>query len=520
MTEVLLGFEKGTAAPVNIGITHSVFAAITRAGKSETVKAAVARSKTIRFLILDVKKPRDYADLGVPVPIYVEDTTEPLMLKRLLESQSHLALKFEFPELLKVCKKASTYPEILDAVTQGLEAKSHPIVKDKLLVLQHLLTRLVKELQQTPISDKLELTDRINVMDLSDVSKELQQLAVHSTLKTLLKHHENIVVIADEFHRFAPQYGSNPSKDTVTDFIKEGGAKHLWLWVIDQTITGVDKQILKQCWLWVLGKQREVNEAKRTLDQIPFKTGLTDKAIMRLKVGHFIVCTEDFAKVTYVWLPGVPRDLAKQVARGDVDVRKVIPFLEQEENDLIWKEKYEQEKRRREDLEAKIVKLETRRDELEQHLGRADSELERLFALEKDVEAIEQIKQGLRQLIPAPIPIPPGPDPGSNPADVHLTQAIPNVILKKDLPTVETNETTWQGRIVSLVAAGFFDNPQKLKAVQDELDRAFAIRGRSGTISNELAKLCPMRILQREHDGSSWSYRAFPGVKDRIAEAD
>ena len=170
--QIVLGFERESIEPVTIGITHTVFAAITRAGKSETVRAAVARSEDVRFLILDVKRPRDYADLGVQVPIYIEEKTEPLMLKRLLESQSHLALKFEFPELLKVCKKATTYPEILDEVNKGLEAKKHPIVKDKLLVLQHLLTRLVNELEQTPISDKLELKNRINIMDLSDVAKK------------------------------------------------------------------------------------------------------------------------------------------------------------------------------------------------------------------------------------------------------------------------------------------------------------------------------------------------------------
>lgn len=244
---IRIGFEKGTAEAVNVNITHTVVAGITRSGKSETVKALISRAEDSRFLIFDVKRPRDYGGVGTEIPIFVEEKTDPLMLKRLLESQSHLALKFEFPELIKVCKKEDTFEGILNAVNEGLQSKVHPIVENKLLVLQHLLSKLVDELERTPISDELELKDRINVMDLNGVSLELQQLAVHSTLKRILERESNLIVVLDEAHRFIPQSGSNASKETVTTFIKEGGAKGLWLWLVDQTITGIDKQVLKQC---------------------------------------------------------------------------------------------------------------------------------------------------------------------------------------------------------------------------------------------------------------------------------
>jgi len=118
---IRIGFEKGTGKPVEITVHHTVFSGITRSGKSETVHAYISRAEGLRFLIFDVKRPRDYAGIGVEVPIYVEEKTDPLMLKRLLESQSHLRLKFEFPELIKVCKRRDTYQSILNEINRNLE---------------------------------------------------------------------------------------------------------------------------------------------------------------------------------------------------------------------------------------------------------------------------------------------------------------------------------------------------------------------------------------------------------------
>lgn len=490
-SKIVLGFESGSGEPVSIGITHTVFAGITRVGKSETVKTAILRSTDIRFLILDVKKPRDYDGLGVEIPIYIEEKTDPLMLKRLLESQSHLALKFEFPELLKVCKKEKTYKMVLDAVTEGLEAKVHPIVKDKLLVLQHLLSRLVKELEAIPIVDTLELKNRINVMDLSDVSKEIQQLAIHSTLKSLLQTERDVVVIADEFHRFAPQYGSNASKETITEYIKEGGAKNLWLWVIDQTITGIEKQVLKQCWIWVLGKQRELNEAKRTLDQIPFKSGLTDKKIMRLKRGHFIVCTEDSAKLTYVWLEDVPKDIAQNVALGKISVQSVINMLEKgrgkyvEEKkalpkassqqipllvESVSKEKYEdlqsevnglkQELAQKEEDYTKFRKEYEEREAIyfqdnQRLILRCYQRKEQIKTLKNEVSLLNKFKELIREIIPQEKTQWPQ-QAGDMPSEVMVNIEQPKIAVTLTRKPLVVSDQDLHGKIAVLYVEGLF----------------------------------------------------------------
>jgi len=349
------------------------------------------------------------------------------MLKRLLESQSHLALKFEFPELLRVCKRAQTYQAVLDEVNRCLEEKIHPIRKDKLLVLQHLLGRLVEEMKKTPISDSLRLDAPVNVMNLSDLSVEMQQLVVHSTLKHLLESEENCIVILDEAHRFIPQYGSNASKETVTTFIKEGGAKNLWLWIVDQSITGVDKQALKQCWVWILGKQREVNEAKRTLEQIPFKIGLDEKAVMQLKVGHFIVCTEDSAKLTYSQPFDMPDDLARNVAVGSISVADAKICLEERRSGGVELKEMVEELKRRVDRIEKAV----------ENFSRSLSQLESsTHAIEKGLQRVnEALSSRPLDLKPAPKPI-----------DLEHRELVVTITHKPE--TVKMDTTSQLGRIM------------------------------------------------------------------------
>jgi len=482
---VRIGFEKDSAEPVDVNVSHTIVAGITRSGKSETVKALISRAEDSRFLIFDVKRPRDYVEVGSEIPIFVEEKTDPLMLKRLLESQSHLALKFEFPELIKVCKREDTFEGILEAVNEGLRSKIHPIVENKLLVLQHLLTKLVRELENTPITEKLQLKDRINVMNLSEVSLELQQLAVHSTLKWILEREGDLIVVLDEAHRFVPQSGSNASKEAVTTFIKEGGAKNLWLYLVDQTITGIDKQVLKQCWVWILGKQREVNEAKRTVDQIPFKTGLNEKSIMRLKVGEFVVCTEEGARVAYVQPIWLSEEAARNVASGKVSVKTVInEFLKsrrEEKEDLVWKERYQELKREfnkklqerlqeslkkqlkihlkhTEDAKKRIDALESENERLRKHTQTLEEMLKKkeaeLLQLTREAEGFKELKSALAKILVPRISEASVSEKTDIPSEISVTREQPMIHVKVERNPLHLTDKDLHGKIAIVYAEG------------------------------------------------------------------
>jgi hypothetical protein len=166
------------------------------------------------------------------------------------------------------------------------------------------------------------------------------------------------------------------------------------------------------------------------------------------------------------------------------------------------------------DLAEKLAKAETERrslrglvTDLKRELSDAKAKLEQAT---RDLEVFRELQDVLRKIVPMEQIVP------SEGAEISLTQEVPQVIVKVSKPVVELDEKTWQGRLVSLVASGFFDASRKLGDVQRELDRIFSMKGRPSTISRELAALCPMRILERKQESGSWSYSVLPGAKERI----
>ena len=402
-----IGYSKGLSA--DIRLLHTIVAAQTRYGKSTTIRTMMQHiPDNYKVVCLDVKDPRDFEGAGTEIPIYIENKTDPLMLKQLLEQESHLWLRREFPELIDLCKEGDTFEKVYERVNKRMTEKAHPVVKDRLKVLQLLLRKLVENMAKTTLSDTLELPAKNNVMNLSKSPSEIKQLSVYSVVKRVLEKHENVVLVIDELPDFAPQQYSTPSKSIIGQAIRKGGAKGIWLWLSGQTMTGVDKQVLKQAMIWILGHQREINEAKRTLDQIPFKTGLDVKDIMTLPVGSFVVCTDEGAYITYVQPEGVEDEIARKVSLGEVSVNEVIEMLEKgkEDDDLVYKENWLEEKRKREECERefarqlerlsdlksqqKISELETKVEEERKKRIEVENEL---LTLKKKQETFEVFKK-------------------------------------------------------------------------------------------------------------------------------
>jgi len=402
-----IGFSKGQS--VDIRLLHTIVAAQTRYGKSTTIRTMMQHiPDDYKALCLDVKDPRDFEGAGTEIPIFIEDRTDPLMLKQLLEQESHLWLRREFPELIDLCKEGDTFEKVYERVNKRMTEKVHPVVKDRLKVLQLLLRKLVENMTKTTLSDTLKLPAKNNVMNLSKSPPEIKQLSVYSVVKRVLERHENVVLVIDELPDFAPQQYSTPSKSIIGQAIRKGGAKGIWLWLSGQTMTGVDKQVLKQAMIWILGHQREINEAKRTLDQIPFKTGLDVKDIMTLPVGSFVVCTDEGAYITYVQPEGVEDEIARKVSLGEVSVNEVVAMLEKgkEDDDLVYKENWLEEKRKREECERefarqlerlsdlksqqKISELETKVEEERKKRIEVENEL---LTLKKKQETFEVFKK-------------------------------------------------------------------------------------------------------------------------------
>ena len=295
-----------------IPVFHSFLSGITQLGKTTALKRMIheAQQQGYTMIVIDVKKKpqekADFEDMGNYMPTFVRESArmgvDPLGLKGLLESASKLRLNFQFPELIKVCEGSKSLRDVLSKIDLTLDrARIHPIQRDKLEVLKFLLQGLVEELSHVEPSREMNFVPgEINVMNVSGFSDGFKQMVVKSVAEEVREKYTGVIVVFDEAHIQLPQQYSSASKHACTKLIKEGAGSRQFVWLADQTVTEVDKDVLKQCEVWLLGRQRELNEAKRALNQLPFKQGISMQDIMRLKVGDFFVATSEYVKKVHV----------------------------------------------------------------------------------------------------------------------------------------------------------------------------------------------------------------------------
>lgn len=411
--EIVVGFEINSGEQVSIAPNHLFIGGTTGTGKSELMRALIDRYNG-KVLILDVKRPRDYADFVADVPLYVEKQMEPLQIKRLIESTEHLSIKKELPELIRIAEVSKSWEEMLNFAREKIEGKIRPYTKDILQLLIHLFARLVKELEEYHFSGKVELPQKVNVMNISELSDQLQQIVVASVLRYILKKRKDVVVVIDEAHRFIPEGMRSGSSENVIRFIREGRANRLWLWMADQTVTGVDKGLLKQMQVWILGRQPEINEAERTLKQIPQRKALklNIEAVQTLGLGEFIVTTPKSARHIYAWPTWVEEWVAVQVALGNNTAEKVSATYKPDfkEDDDMWKEKYEKETKRALDAESALEKAESKIKAFKDQLGDFKKKLDQQDLLIEELKGIlnareKELMEITGELGPLDIPV-------------------------------------------------------------------------------------------------------------------
>jgi hypothetical protein len=140
---------------------------------------------------------------------------------------------------------------------------------DVYLTLDAYLEAVVPQIDRVRWAASVDLAPGLNVMDLTALNVEMQHLVIRSTDRLGAPPRENTVVVMPEAWKFIPQGRGTPVKLAAESYIRQAAGLRNFLWLDSQDIAGVEKIILKSVPLWILGVQREANEVKRTLDQIP-----------------------------------------------------------------------------------------------------------------------------------------------------------------------------------------------------------------------------------------------------------
>lgn len=360
---VLLGFEVGTGEPVEIPLHHTIVTGTTQlSGKTTTLEGLITRSglKAVAFRTKRGESGFAAAEVHAHAP-YFRERADWQYVQSLLEATMRERLKFERSWIIRAAKGARTLRDVYDNVSTELE-KSRGLAESVYTNLKAYLEIVLPELEAVKFATSLDLKAGLNVIDLVGLRQEVQALVIASTLEAIHADERGTISVVPEAWKFLPEGRNTPVRVVIESLAREGAAIGNYVWLDSQDITGVDKGVLKNFDVWILGRQREMNEVERALKQIPLPARARPKPedVATLPVGHFIACYGDEVRRVYVQPAWLPTEAAQRVAKtGRVDAAGLYkPEQPQQEPEPMHDAERAKLEKRLADLEASNKRLE------------------------------------------------------------------------------------------------------------------------------------------------------------------
>jgi len=522
MSDILLGYQVSTGKEVRIPFAHTVVCGQTQAsGKTTTLEGLLSRSggdlprPALAFL---TKRAESAFVKARSIPPYFRDRADWQFVESILEAMMRERMKYQREWIIRVCQGATTLERVAKNVESALHGDRHKkaatsYAAGMYLQLSEYFKLLMPELRRLKLNmatrgSALDLKPGLNVMDLSDYSTEMQSLAIASAMEEIYRR-RGVITVIPEAWEFLPQARNTPVKMAGESLIRKGAAAQNFMWLDSQDITGVDKRILKQVGVWILGVQREVNEVEHTLAQmaVPKKLKPKPEEVMQLRRGQFFACFEDVLTRVYVLPSWMPAEVGFTIARalpaqaGDELVKNAIARFQpasarhEEDENVDYRELFEDAQRTIEQLKAEI----------------------------------EQLKRSGAGAAPAPTPkdrssalVPPATEfVGGNNDEVSMSLEVkrPVIDLTVRKYVIEASDATKTGRLALLLSQGFFDQPRKIANLNDEF-RARGWMKQTGAptpLNLDLAKLAEMGFLRLVGQAT---YQAVPGMRVNVKEVE
>jgi hypothetical protein len=316
VTTINLGYEVGSGKPIAIPLKHVVVTGQTQeSGKTTTLEAMVARSGVKAVAFIAKRGEGSFSDART-IPPYFREQADWQFVASILEASRGEKLKFERAWIIRASKGARTLADVQRNVRKALET-AKGLSADVYLTLDAYLEAVVPQIDRIKWATSVKLSPGINVMDLTKLNVEMQHLVIRSTIDWVLNNETHTVVVVPEAWKFIPQGRGTPVKLAAESFIRQSAGLKNYLWLDSQDIAGVEKIILKSVPLWIVGVQRESNEVKRTLAQIPsgIKKPKADD-IATLGIGEFYVCHGKCTSKVYVQPKWMDETTAHRIATG------------------------------------------------------------------------------------------------------------------------------------------------------------------------------------------------------------
>jgi len=320
--KLFVGLEIDTGEEVEVPIFHTLTTGQTQLSGKTTVQkkfAELLADKGFKVLIFDTKENlEDYSRIGHEIPVCLRETTDALVLLPLLEAVFKRRLPTGYYSVLsEISSGTKNYAEVIRKA-RGLEESTRSgWKKGACRTLYDLLERLEDQLQRVETVSTLELPYSINRMVLNYFPRASQQLFLRNAFEDILRiHNTKTIPMLDEAYKFLPQRWGSACSQPIQDVITQTAITKTYCYLATQFLAPTNKDPLKACAVRLLGTQDHSTEAKHTIDLIPFKGVVTEDDIMTLPIGHFVVVTKQWARLTYFLPKGVSKDVGKDVATG------------------------------------------------------------------------------------------------------------------------------------------------------------------------------------------------------------
>jgi|GEM_PF-622427 len=316
MKTVHLGYEVGTGKPVAIPLRNLAVTGQTQeSGKTTTLEALAIRADA-RVLTFVTKRGEGSFAEGRRVQPYFRDRADWQFVDALLAAQLGEKNKFLRSWIIKICRDTQTLAQVHAEVKRAL-VKAKGINEGVYTQLDAYLELIVPEIKRARLAETLDLQPGLNVMDVSGFDTPMQMLFVQSAIDFVNEHYRDTIIVVPEAWEFIPEGKGSPVKESAITLVRKGSGIGNRIWVDSQDMAGVDKVILRGCPVWLIGVQREINEIKRNLANIPVPVGKPKAAdVAMLERGQFFVCFGSTLKKVYVQPAWMPEQEARAIALG------------------------------------------------------------------------------------------------------------------------------------------------------------------------------------------------------------
>ncbi|MDP2899383.1 MAG: LAGLIDADG family homing endonuclease [Candidatus Bathyarchaeota archaeon] len=290
-----------------------------------TLEAIISRANR-RAIAFKTKRGESGFNSYREIPPFFEERADWQYVSTLLEAVMREKMKFERPWIMKATQGTKTLREVLENVQMLRSEATRSLPENVYTALEEYLKIVVPQIEKLRFSKTLQIIDGINVMDLTEMTLELQGLVIQSTMEYVITNLHETILIVPEAWEHIPQGRNTPVKLYAETFIRKGAAIGNYLFIDSQDIAGIDKMPLRQCNNWILGRQREGHEVERVREQIG-RNKIDAEEIRSLPLGHFLAILGDDIKKVYVLPAGVPSKIGRRVAMGDMTVSDAGKYM-------------------------------------------------------------------------------------------------------------------------------------------------------------------------------------------------